>query len=109
MGLKFEELAIKANHEDEKLNNAADKELKSRMRFGRPTKSSGLLDKKFKIFGLISALTWSRWLETLTSSPTSTCSCTSELATVLEMTCVVIFLTKCDVICKQKKNKTKLG
>ena len=58
MGLKFEELAIKANHEDEKLNNAADKELKSRMRFGRPTKSSGLLDKKFKIFGLIFALVY---------------------------------------------------
>jgi len=58
MGLKFQELAIKANHEDEKLNNAANKELKSRMRFGRPTKSSGLLNKKFKIFGLIFALVY---------------------------------------------------
>ena len=53
MGLKFEELAIKANHDE--LNNAANKELNSRMRFGGPTKSSGLL-KKFKIIGLIFAL-----------------------------------------------------
>ena len=51
MGLKFEELAIKANHDE--LNNAANKELNSRMRFG-PTKSSGLL--KFKIIGLVFAL-----------------------------------------------------
>merc|ERR1712226_1377449 len=43
MGLKFEELAVKANHDE--LNNAANKELNSRMRFGGPTKSSGLLKK----------------------------------------------------------------
>ena len=37
-----------------------------------------------------------------TWSSTSTCSCTSELATVLElMTCAVIFQTKCDDICKK--------
>jgi len=51
MGLKFEELAIKANHDE--LKYAANKELNSRMRFG-PTKSSGLL--KFKIIGLVFAL-----------------------------------------------------
>ena len=46
-----------------------------------------------------------------TWSSTSTCSCTSELATVLElMTCAVIFQTKCDHnghhICKKKERST---